>query len=270
MKHRSYFFSLVPFAAVLATAIPLSPLSGKGLGASPSFVAGLQAQDTLRSQASGRLARQARQRETEEVRRRMVEARHRMVEVRRRLDGRVPETRGQETRFRRQWARTAMTGSAELGRRRGRASAVELVELVMRARERLELTEEQVARLETIRAEAVDRRAASRAAAEDLRSRIAAGQIDRGGGLEALRERLERRLEDLRALESRESIEDILTEEQMEMVRSRMRAPRREGLLRSRARGGDRGWRAQGHGGGGWRGREGAEGSGDPSEGTGR
>lgn len=112
-------------------------------------------------------------------------------------------------------------------RRRAPASGPD-VEAIMQMRDRLALTEDQVAELEVIRREGVERRVAEMAEMEDLRSRLRAGQIRRS----EVMARMEERRDANQGLgdERRTRIESILTEQQLAAVdelRLRTRAFRR-------------------------------------------
>lgn len=106
---------------------------------------------------------------------------------------------------------------------RGRPGAP-AVEAVLRLRERLQLTEDQVARLDEIRGRRVEERLAARARMEEVRSRLRAGTIERENAADALRtlraERLDRRQEE------RGEIESLLSESQRSEL-DRLRAERR-------------------------------------------
>ncbi len=131
------------------------------------------------------------------------------------------------------------------------------VEAIMRMRDRLELTDEQVAGLEEIRREGVERRADDMAQMAELRSRLEAGQIE-PSELMAFRE--ERREADREQAEARrERIEAVLDQAQLETLRE----------ARGRARAFARGRTSARRGpGGGWnRGRPGLRG---PRDGFGR
>jgi hypothetical protein len=99
-----------------------------------------------------------------------------------------------------------------------RAAALELAEYALRLRERLALTEDQVARLESLRQEEVGRRVELEREREELRSRQRAGYEDAG-----LRERLEqlRAAERAAAAERRALLDGILTETQRDLLMSR-------------------------------------------------
>jgi hypothetical protein len=99
------------------------------------------------------------------------------------------------------------------------------VEAIMSARARLELTEQQVERLDAVRREAVAQRNADAAQIAELRSQLEAGQIRRSE-LMAAQEDL-RDARQARAEQRRASIDAILTDEQREAVQQmRTRAAR--------------------------------------------
>ena len=111
-------------------------------------------------------------------------------------------------------------------------SVGERVEAIMRAREALALTEDQISRLDGIRREVVAQRAAERAELDELRSQLSAGQIRRSelmAAQEARADGAQGRVEDVRA-----RVDAVLTEEQraqVEQLRSReARAARRPGI----------------------------------------
>lgn len=108
------------------------------------------------------------------------------------------------------------------------------LEMIMRMRERLELTEDQIAQLDAIRQETVARRTAHRAEMDELRSQVRAGQLER----EALREAMEARRETAEAMRdaTRERVDAILTEAQ----REELDTLRREGRAFMRGRAGVR------------------------------
>lgn len=112
------------------------------------------------------------------------------------------------------------------------------VEAIMRMRDRLELTEEQIASLDEIRREIVEQRNAERAALAEMRSRLAAGQIRRSELMAFMEERQD--ANQGVAEERRARIEGVLTETQLEALqemRSRARAFARG---RASVRGGER------------------------------
>jgi len=90
------------------------------------------------------------------------------------------------------------------------------VEAIMRARERLELTEQQIAQLDAIRQEAVAQRSAEMARIAELRSQLEAGQIRRSDLMAAMEDQQDARQG--RAEERRASIESVLTEAQRESL----------------------------------------------------
>ena len=185
-------------------------------------------------------------------------------------------------RARPQMARRAVMGR-EARQLRSRALSIELI---MRARDRLELTDDQLSQLEAMRAEGVRIRNAAAAEAAELRSRIAAGQVEPAAAREARREAVRERLDAADAgnptVRLRESLQEILSEEQLESItnwqrNNRTRAARAHHL--GRGGGQDRAWRgrAGGCGGawdrarrgrsGGWGGAMGGRGRGAPSGG---
>ncbi len=83
----------------------------------------------------------------------------------------------------------------------------------MQMRERLELTEEQIADLDLIRREAVERRSAEATELAELRSRLAAGQIERSEMMAWMEER--RDASEGVADERRARIDGVLTEDQL-------------------------------------------------------
>ena len=120
---------------------------------------------------------------------------------------------------------------------RQRLRAGPRVEAVMQMRERLELTEQQIAELEVIRREMVQERSAQRAELDEMRSRLAAGQIRRSELMAFMEERRDA-TQDV-ADERRARIDGVLTEAQLEQVQElRTRSP---AFARGRAsvRGGD-------------------------------
>lgn len=118
------------------------------------------------------------------------------------------------------------------------------VESVMSMRERLELTDEQIARLDGLRAEAVQERNELRSAMEEMRSQLRAGQIRRSEFMAFLEERGDQRAGRLEA--RREATEGILLPEQreaLEQIRAESRAfqrgqrsGRRQAGMRGRVR----------------------------------
>jgi hypothetical protein len=124
--------------------------------------------------------------------------------------------------------------------RPARGSGAGAVERLLRLRDRFELTEDQVSRLDALRSEVVAQRGQSTAELEELRSQLRAGTLDRSEA----RARMQALREDRRAMvdRSRAAVEDILDDEQkaeMEAIQAQRRAfeaGRRSGL-RDRARG---------------------------------
>lgn len=99
------------------------------------------------------------------------------------------------------------------------------VEVIMRLRERLELSENQIQQLDQIRQEAVQRRNAHQGEMEELRSRVRAGQMEAAEVRELARQRQEA-AQAIREAE-RERVEAILTEDQkasLETLRGQARA----------------------------------------------
>ena len=110
-------------------------------------------------------------------------------------------------------------------------------ERVMAVRERLQLTEDQLAALEQLRAESVERRAVSRAQMDEMRSRLRAGEIDRDE-MRALVQEMRQSQPD--AGDRRARIEGILTEDQLSTLQE---IPTRPPAMRG-ARAGVRGARS--------------------------
>jgi TolA-binding protein len=106
--------------------------------------------------------------------------------------------------------------------------AAQNVESIMRARERLELTVEQLESLEALRREAVQEQTAEMAELQELRSQLDAGQIQRSELMAFLEERREQR----QALveQRRERIEAVLTEDQLESLQQMRRRTGRMGV----------------------------------------
>ena len=107
------------------------------------------------------------------------------------------------------------------------------VERIMSMRERLGLTEEQIAQLDQIRAELVQERSAEMAGMAEMRSRLEAGQIRRSEMMAYLEERRDASRGQLE--ERRTRIEGLLTESQRESV-SQM-GDRARAFARGQARG---------------------------------
>ena len=99
------------------------------------------------------------------------------------------------------------------------------VEAVMQMRDRLELTEDQIASLEAIRQESVQRRNAEAAEVAEIRSQFAAGQIERRDVMAFMED--PRESSEGVSEQQRERIDAILTEAQIESLqeaRGRTRA----------------------------------------------
>lgn len=99
------------------------------------------------------------------------------------------------------------------------------VEMIMRLRERLGLSEDQIQQLDQIRQEAVQRRTAHQAEMEELRSSVRAGQTE----ATELRELVQQRQEAAQGIRDaeRERVEAVLTEDQrteLENLRTQARA----------------------------------------------
>lgn len=101
------------------------------------------------------------------------------------------------------------------------------VEGIMRARDRLELSEDQLSQLDEIRRESVQRRTAEMAQLQELRSQLDAGQIRRSEVMAFMEDRREER--QALAERQRERVEAVLTEAQLETLQD-MRRARRAGV----------------------------------------
>jgi hypothetical protein len=112
------------------------------------------------------------------------------------------------------------------------------VEAIMQMRERLELTEQQIADLEVIRRETVQERSAQRAEMDEMRSQLAAGQIRRSEMMAFMEDRRDaaRGATDQR----RARIEGVLTEAQLEQVQELRTRARAFARGRASVRGSDR------------------------------
>ena len=125
------------------------------------------------------------------------------------------------------------------------------VEAVMRARERLGLTDEQFGALDAIRQEKLAERIEAATEMAEMRSLLASGQMERSQAGTAVRERLAARLLAGGGAELRERIGEILTEEQMEMASPMLRdraGASRAAVGRSHARAAGRAGRWRGRG----------------------
>lgn len=144
-------------------------------------------------------------------------------------------------------ALVATLGAADLaaqanagdGRRamRGARGVGSGVELIMSQRERLELTEDQISRLDAIRRATVSQRAAAQAEMAEMRSRLQAGQIRQSEMMAFLEER--RDAAPAARTDVQEQIAGILTDAQLETV-DQMQSQRRafvrgQASVRSRA-----------------------------------
>jgi len=99
------------------------------------------------------------------------------------------------------------------------------VERIMALRERLELTDDQIATLDGIRADMVERRSATRAESDELRSQVRAGQARRSDVMAFMEERSDAREGEAEAM--REQIEAVLEPaqiEELEQVRAEARS----------------------------------------------
>ena len=116
-------------------------------------------------------------------------------------------------------------------------------EQIMRMRDRLQLTDEQINQLDDIRRENVQRRTTAMAEMAELRSQATAGQISRSDVMSQLNARRE---EDRAMAKPAELVMSILTDQQREILRDvKMRSLKaRSGKARGmRGRGGPAGYR---------------------------
>lgn len=90
------------------------------------------------------------------------------------------------------------------------------IEAVMSMRERLALTDDQISRLDGLRAESVERRNADRAEMAEMQSRLSAGQIQRSEMMAFIEDR-RAAMGDRRA-DHRASLEGVLDAEQLETL----------------------------------------------------
>ena len=127
-----------------------------------------------------------------------------------------------------------------VGERTGaRGSGAAALEGIIRLRDRLELTDAQVARLDALRSEEVARRARDAAELQELRSQLRAGTIEAPAareGMQALREARQSTAE-----ASRAAIAEILDDEQEAEVEE-LQARRRAFQAGRRSAIRDRGW----------------------------
>ena len=116
-------------------------------------------------------------------------------------------------------------------------------EQIMRMRDRLQLTDEQINQLDDVRREIVQRRTATMAEMAELRSQVTAGQINRSDVMSRLKGRRE---EGQAMAKPGELVMSILTDQQREILgEAKMRSPRaRSGKTRGmRGRGSPAGFR---------------------------
>lgn len=92
------------------------------------------------------------------------------------------------------------------------------IEMIMRARERLELTDQQFEQLDALRREALEWRTANAARMQAMRSELEAGLIERSDLMRAMEEHRDAS-QGIRE-GHRERVESILTEDQREKVRA--------------------------------------------------
>jgi len=114
------------------------------------------------------------------------------------------------------------------------------VEGILRMRERLELTEDQVARLDALRSERVEQRTLAAHEMNELRSQLRAGTIERTEAMERMRTAREARAG--QAEQDRAAVEALLSENQratLEQLQAQRRAfeAGRRSALRGQARG---------------------------------
>lgn len=115
---------------------------------------------------------------------------------------------------------TPLHADAQQGGRGRRAQTMDRpgggVEMLMRQRDRLQLTEDQIEKLDQIRAEMTKQRSAHQAEMAEFRSKVAAGQMDR----EELRAIMEARRESSEAMRAqhKQRVDAVLTEAQRDSV----------------------------------------------------
>ncbi|MEX2465592.1 MAG: Spy/CpxP family protein refolding chaperone [Gemmatimonadota bacterium] len=129
---------------------------------------------------------------------------------------------------------------AEVADRLGRGGGAPGVEGILRMRERLELTEDQVSRLDALRSERVEQRMLAAAEMNELRSELRAGTIERTEAMERMRTAREARVG--QAEQDRAAVEALLDDNQrttVEQFQSQRRAfeAGRRSALRGQARG---------------------------------
>ena len=111
------------------------------------------------------------------------------------------------------------------GRRGAETRPSQGVEAIMQMRERLALTDEQIASLDAVRGEAVQRRSSNAAEMAELRSQLSAGQIQRSDMMAFMEDQREASVGVTEAQRTR--LESILSEEQqasMQKLRTRARS----------------------------------------------
>jgi hypothetical protein len=126
----------------------------------------------------------------------------------------------------------------------GHPVAAQGVEAIMRARETLALTDDQISRLDAIRREVVAQRSAEQAEMAELRSQLSAGQIRQSQLMAAQEGRADAaqgRAEDVRA-----RVDAVLTEEQRAQVDQLRTRAQRVGARRPGVARGGRGGLAPG------------------------
>jgi Spy/CpxP family protein refolding chaperone len=96
------------------------------------------------------------------------------------------------------------------------------VEGVLRMRDRLKLTDDQIARFDALRGERVRERTAVSSEMAELRSQLRAGTLDRAEARERMREVADARRAS--AAEARAEVESLLTEDQRATLQSQRRA----------------------------------------------
>jgi hypothetical protein len=106
-------------------------------------------------------------------------------------------------------------------------TAAQNIESIMRARERLELTEDQLESLDALRREAVQQRTAEMAERQELSSRLEAGQIQRSEVMAFMEERRDQR--QAQAEVRRQRLESVLSAEQLESIQQMRRQRGRMG-----------------------------------------
>lgn len=120
------------------------------------------------------------------------------------------------------------------------------VEAIMRMRDRLELTEDQLTALEAIRGQSVQDRNAGMAEMAEMRSRLAAGEIQRSEMMAFMEQR--REASTGVAEQRRGSIDGVLNDSQRESLQAARGQAVRRGQMRARR--GAPGMRSRGNGGG--------------------